>query len=488
MVTKVSGPHPSLYPHVEKLSPSSRLVKEGTPHPELLSRRGFLGIGVTTAALACLSRIPGLGTSEAMAADIAEAPPETYMRSLDPKGRDPGYSLIAIHLQGGASQRETWDPLPDDADASLRGPFRRIRTSAKGVFISENLPLTAGIMDKAVVIRNLRHNNSGHPSASALMMTGNHEISRSGNGDSFYWDAKKSSPLLEITKQLQRTGAPNSRHYVLQYYEPMVDGNITPFIAPLAGSMHQQTSNVTYSQHVPEVGFLNPFGGQVDERRMSEIISLIRAFEEGSTLPDTPRVTQFVNVREDAISQMTGELRHAFDLFREPDRVRDMYGRNPFGEQFLISRRLIERGVRVAYDSTGHFDHHYNIETHSKRLFPQLDRALFALISDIEARGLPVVVAVFSEFGRTPRINGSQGRDHWPNSNSAFIYKSQGRGGEVIGETRPNGDIVGTPLDASYFGEYLANQIGWATCTMRGSVQTSVRHREVPKNWSELNL
>ena len=479
--------------------------KYGTPHPEALSRRDFLRIGgLGFLGLTLPEALNMSGAQLYAATPIAEQRRDTYIRSIDPNARngDPGYSVILIHLVGGASPREMWDPLPNDADIRQRGPFTRVPTNVPGIFVSENLPQTARVMDKLVVLRHLRHNDANHPTASALMMSGSSEIARQGNGNNFHWDAKFTTPFLEIARDTQRRGIANSRYYVLHYNEPNVTGNIQEtFVDPLGGSMHQQSGNVYIRYRTNstltaeqiargEIGgtFPSPFRGGAPDARLDEVIGLINAFEQDSRLPDDPAVMQQVRMRNSAISELRGGLRYAFDLEKEADRLRDSYGRTPFGEQFLTARRLAESGVRIVYVSTGHFDHHYDVRTHSGRIIPQFDKAFAALINDVEVRGLPVVIAVFSEFGRTPTLNSSDGRDHWPDFNSAVIYKNGGRGGQAIGTTTETGRIICDSLDAGYLGDYISEQMGWRYYVKRGEVKTNVPARPLPGNWNALSL
>lgn len=478
----------------------------GTPHPEALSRRDFLRIGGLGFLGLTLPEALNMGGAEANAATpIAEQRPNTYIRAIDPNVRngDPGYSVILIHLMGGASPRETWDPLPNNIDISQRGPFTRIPTNVPGIFLSEKLERTANIMDKLVVLRHLRHDNSNHPNASALMMSGSSEIAARGNGNSYHWDARITTPFLEIARDTQRRGIANSRYYVLHYNEPNAVGNIQEtFVDPTGGSMHQQgdttylryrlNSNPTQEQIARgEINgmFPSPFrGGVTPDERLDEVVGLINDFERNSTLTNDRAVQQHVSIRNSAISELRGGLRFAFDLEKEPTRLREHYGKTPFGDQFLTARRLVEAGVRVAYISTGHFDHHYDIRTHAGRIVPQFDKAFAALINDVEARGLPVVLAVFSEFGRTPVLNTTAGRDHWPGFNSAVLYKFGGRGGQAIGTTTNTGTIVGDSLDAGYLGDYIAEQMGWRYYVQRGQVKTNIPARPLPDNWSAISL
>ncbi len=441
--------------------------------PHTVSRRDFLRIGSLAAAASLLPDFIQ-EPAKVSAAPAAMGMNSIYLRPIN-GNRDPGISLILIHLNGGMSHFDTFDPRSPSSPPEIRGPFSRIETNVRDVYLTEPFQHLSRCMDKVQVVRNLYHSDSGHPSALGLMLTGNPELIRS-QGDSFYWDSKHASPVLELSRHLTNSGNPSSDYIVTHYYEPPVPENIAPFTRPMSGTLHQQ-EGVFYVPYNNENGvFPNPFSGNIDVARLEEVFGLIDAFNSGPNTPQGESADRLGRVQNQARSRLTGDLRNAFNLENLPAEVRDRYGRNPIGDQLLLSRALVEAVSRIVVASTGHFDHHYQLERHMRRLLPQLDQSLAALIEDIHVRDLPVVVAVISEFGRTPRMNSSNGRDHWSYSNSMLLAGRGIQGGRVIGEVRDNGEInlnACQALDASKLGEELLHKIGWGRFRLRGTVRTN---------------
>lgn len=394
-----------------------------------------------------------------------------YIRPIAGGARDPGKSLILIVLQGGASHFDTFDPRTPGTDSSIKGPFERIETSARGIYITEPFQRLSRLIDKVKVVRNLYHNDSGHPSATSLMLTGDPSVNPPASD--FYTDSRYPSPLKELTTHLFNTGNPVSDYVVLHHAELPVPNNITPFEWPLSGTNARTQGTLYSSYNHQRQEFPNPFSGTLDPVRFRERETLLDAFNDSAFFPPSESATRFDALQRQARARLNGNLRHAFNLSTVPAPIRDKYGRNQFGDMLLMAKKLVEAGSRVVVVNVGHFDHHYIIGTHLGRLLPPLDRALSALIQEIEMLDLPIVGAVVSEFGRTPRVNSSQGRDHWPNSNSMLLFGQGIEGGEIIGQTRNDGIIQGNALDASLVGESLLRKIGFARYVMRATVRTN---------------
>jgi hypothetical protein len=390
-----------------------------------LTRRSFLQVG--TAGLAGMA-LPGLMRLEASGA-------------VDGR-RARIRNCITIFLVGSPGHIDTWDMKPD-APAEVRGRFRPIRTNVTGVQICEHFPLMARMMNKVSLLRSLHYRTgSTHENGQRWMMTG-HDF----NADS----VKPHSGSVISRVFGQRSELPAS--VVL----PGPIGNTG------AGPLHGQTAGYLGSAHEPfmlnadpaqanfRVADLEVPAGQsatrLDARRrlLSQLDDLQRRTETQST-------QMHDSSYERAFRLLTSRrAKEAFNLAREPERLRDRYGRNTFGQSCLLARRLIEGGVR--YVTVNHFDTVFNLTCwdmhadggglnntyldYERFLCPQLDQAFTALVEDLEQRGLlgETVVAVLSEFGRTPRLNGRGGRDHYPDAWTNFLCGGNIRGGQVIGAT-----------------------------------------------------
>jgi hypothetical protein len=422
--------------------------------------------------------VPSFLQETAKANTPTQAPPGvqgTYLRPLTRDGSDPGIALILINMQGGMSHFDTFDPRGESVDRIFKGPFDAIETSARGVYIAEPFQKLKDHMHKMVVVRNLYHNESNHSQATALMLTGSEELA-AGSGD-FYRDSANAAPVKQLTDHLFRTGIPGSDYIVFHYAEPLVPDNLFPFPTPFAGVNNDRVGSM-YVTH-DGTNYRNPFSGNFDEVRFREREGLLDGFNRGSTLSITShQVQRWDAIQTHARSRLTGPLRHAFDLSREPAMIRDKYGRTPIGDGLLTCRKLVESGARVLIMDWGHFDQHYQLERHLRRLLPPFDKALSALIEDVEARGLKVVIGVVSEFGRTPRINNTNGRDHHPHSNSMLLYENETGSrtpkGIAIGRTRDtDGEIIGPASDARRLGDTFMHKLGYGKFHIRGTVRTN---------------
>src|SRR4051812_12697353 len=396
---------------------------------EGVSRRSFLQIG--SAGLATLS-LPTLLKVEA-AGGVKEKP-------------GPIRNCITIFLVGSPGQHDTWDMKPD-APAEVRGKFKPTKTNVTGVQICEHFPLMAKMMDRVALIRSLHHKTGAtHENGQRWMMTGH----------DFNADAVKPHAGSVISRVFGSRGDLPA-NVVL----PGPIGNTG------AGPLHGQTAGHLGSAHEPF--FLNADPAKPDFKvadlevpagesasRLDARTRLLNQVDELQRRTET-RSTQMHDASyERAFRLLTStSAKRAFNLAEEPDKLRDRYGRNTFGQSCLMARRLIEGGVR--YVTVNHFDTVFGQSCwdmhadggglnntyldYERHLCPQFDWAFTALLQDLEDRGLlkETVVAVLSEFGRTPRLNPRGGRDHYPNAWTNFLCGGNIRGGQVIGSTDKTG-------------------------------------------------
>ncbi len=404
------------------------------------TRRGFLqagAAGLTGLSLPTLSRLQAQGAVN--------------------EGRGRIRNCITIFLVGSPGHLDTWDMKPD-APEEVRGKFRPTRTNVPGIQICEHFPLMARLMDKVALIRSLHHRTGAtHENGQRWMMTG-HDF----NADSV-------KPYIgSIISRVFGQKSELPANVIL----PGPIGNTG------AGNLHGQTAAYLGSAHEPfllnadparpdfRVADLEVPRGQ-DGFRLDARRRLLGQLDELQRRTETHSTQLHDSAYQRAFRLLTSQrAKEAFDLTRETDRTRDRYGRNTFGQSCLLARRLIEGGVRFV--TVNHFDTVFNLtcwdmhadggglnntySDYERHLCPQFDWGFTALIEDLQQRGLldETVVAVLSEFGRTPRLNPRGGRDHYPNAWTNFLCGGSIRGGQVIGSTdrigsRPHDNPIEPP-------------------------------------------
>jgi len=425
--------------------------------PGPVSRRGFLRVGLY--GFANLS-LPGLLRLRA--------------QQESPKSK-PKTAVILVWLRGGASHLETYDPKPD-APSETRGVFGASATCVAGVRVSDLLPLHAKIADKFTLVRSMSHTGGGHPAGSLQMLTGDPD------------PQDKLRPVfpdwMTVAHLLRSDRSRPLPNYVGVNPIATYDG------FQIAGSAYVSSSYGPFSVtgdpsdphfEVPNIGLKDA----AQAERVSDRVRLKRRLDGLLRAADASGTMEAVDGFEaQALQLLTSPAaRDAFDLGREPDRVRDRYGRHAWGQQCLMARRLVEAGVEIVtttFDGplcgrVGNWDDHavnHHIFDAMKFRAPPFDQAVTALIEDVYARGLDrrVLVTVTGEFGRTPRLTQvassgggvasgpagtvQPGRDHWPRAFSQLWAGGGIETGGVIGATDKRGeDVVERPLSP---GDFLA--------------------------------
>jgi hypothetical protein len=353
-------------------------------------------------------------------------------------GRGPGKarSVILLDLFGGPSHLDTFDPKPD-APAEVRGEFASIPTTLPGVRVCEHLPRTARWLHRTCLIRTVSHGyNSHNPYA---VMTG----FAGGNDREDYYAKPTNHPSMGSVLQYlgigRRRGLPGYvclpafpgysqglrragpyGGYLGSQYDPFCTACDPKFAGSLddGRDFYSHTAAPTGDPQLPALG-PELTADALDRRR-----SLLQQLEDKAALLDSsPGARQLSHRQREAFELLLSPAaRRAFDLGREPPAARDRYGRDLFGSCTLLARRLVEAGVGFVTIHTeakpnGHWDTHennFNMLRHV--LLPFLDRAVSALLEDLDERGLlgTTLVLVTGDMGRTPRVNGKAGRDHWP--------------------------------------------------------------------------
>ncbi len=335
--------------------------------------------------------------------------------------------VILIWLNGGPSTIDMWDLKPDAPEA-IRGAFRPVDTTAKGIRISEHLPKTARVMNRCVLVRSLSHSIPEHGVATRYMATGNlptPAIEYPSLG-SLAAKALRATPGVPPYVSFGERGnaATSGAGYLGSAYSPFeFEGD------PGRGAIRAEGLGLPN-------GFTLSSLSERDALR-STFDSRFRALDE-SDLPAS--LDEFNRQALDLLR--SDKTRKALRLENEKTAVRDRYGRSSFGQGVLAARRLIEAGVRFATVSLGGWDTHAgNFASLQNTLLPQLDGALSALISDLDDRGMldRTVVYCAGEFGRTPRINRADGRDHWSRSMAVLLAGGGLRRGYAHGRTDSRG-------------------------------------------------
>jgi hypothetical protein len=331
--------------------------------------------------------------------------------------------VILLWLAGGASQLETWDPKPGRPTG---GPFAAIPTSVPGIHISELMPKMSQRMDRTAIIRSLNTSDGSHGSAARLMHLGRRD------------EAAIRYPDLGavVARELAQADSPVP-DYVAFYTATEGRGNAvgqSGFLGARYAPMFLTT------EATPE--FLSPLADMtdVDHQQREDFRRLLS--KRFSSL----RSGQGIGSHNEAYARVRGLMssEKLFDIEEEPQAVRDRYGPTLFAKQALIARRLAEAGTPFVKVSRAWWDSHgQNFETHLE-LVPDLDHVMSTLLDDLSERGLldSTLVITLAEFGRTPTINASLGRDHFATAWSATLSGCGIQGGSVYGKTDEDGHRV----------------------------------------------
>lgn len=359
----------------------------------------------------------------------------------------PKRACILLWMNGGPSHLDTFDPKPDHENG---GPFKAIETSAPGIRIAEHLPQVARWMHRSAVIRSMTGKEADHGRATYLVRTG-----RPPEGVIQYptLGSLVSNELGNATSALPNyvAVAPYRSTNLAAYNPGFLGPPLAPFIVgDVTPAQAQQQDAEAYLRQL-RVGDLRPVQ-DLSEPRATARLELLRNMESrfAGNRPDGP-VASHKTAYQRAVRLTEPDAVRAFNLDDEPAKLRDAYGRNLFGEGCLLARRLIERGVPFVEVSLGGvnsggmgWDTHVNNFETVQKLCGVLDPAWAALLADLDARGMldSTLVVWMGEFGRTPKINGSAGRDHYPLTWSAVLSGGGVRGGQVVGRTSADGTTV----------------------------------------------
>jgi hypothetical protein len=361
--------------------------------------------------------------------------------------------IIFLHQFGGPSHLDTFDMKPD-APSGIRGEFQPITTASPGLFVSEHLPRFATVIGEFAQIRSVNHRMKNHNSATYYSLTGH----APPVDDIRLRDTQELYPAYGSTvAKLKPAGGPSVPSFVA-YPHILRDGSVTPgqrasFLGKAFDPFFIAQDPNRADFRLPELSL--PASLAVD--RLDDRRALQRLIDNQTDLTQWSETAKGIDAFYSRALTMLGapEVRRAFDLASEPNRLRDAYGRTAYGQSCLLARRLVEAGVRfvsVYYSAsiggnTGGWDTHGdNFNQLKKRLLPITDMAVPTLIHDLRARGLldETLVVWMGEFGRTPRVEntkqfGPDGRGHWPNCYTVLMAG----GGTVPGAIYGASDRIG---------------------------------------------
>jgi len=396
-----------------------------------VSRRSFLQVGV--AGMGAISLGQMLALKEATAAAT---------------GTKKDTAVILLWLDGGPGHMDTYDMKPE-APPEYRGIWRPIRTNVPGFEITELFPLQAKIADRFSVVRSLHHNTGDHFTGGHWMLTGR------GAGVGGNSTAGKYPFFGSIaTKVLgpRQAGLPANvaiPHAMSIGLRPGYFGG--NYLGPQENPFETEGDPNNDKFQVKNLGL----SAQLTLDRLQDRRSLINHFDQlRHDVDRSGKLDAIDRFDLQAYDLITGEkARKAFDLSQEDAKIRERYGRHPWGQSTLLARRLVEAGTTFVTCHFGGWDHHWNLQSGMENYLPKVDQLVSALFSDLVERGLydKTLVVLCGEFSRTPRMNdggnggppgsmGTPGRDHWGNAMFCLLGGGGVQGGRLIGSTNRLGE------------------------------------------------
>jgi hypothetical protein len=360
-------------------------------------------------------------------------------------------SCIVLFLMGGPPQHSTWDPKPN-APPEIRGEFKPIATNVPGLQVGELMPHTARVADKICVLRAVSSDDNAHSSSGYAMLTGHfHQPKNFENANP---GPPNDHPSLgAIVRKLRQGhgGLPASVTIPNRIFN--TDGSVWP--GQTAGMLGRSADPwlFTFNPSLPSF--------RIDEFTLPDDVSSLRLEDRRSLLHQLDRsglAGHFDKQDQQAFDLLRStQSRQAFRIEQEPAAVRERYGQSPFGRSVLLARRLVEAGVSLVQvnwyrgpdepPANPCWDSHTQESARLKKvLMPAFDQAYAALLDDLSARGRlgETLVVCMAEFGRSPKMNGGGGRDHWGHVYSVALAGGGVRGGQVIGASDK---IGGYPKD-----------------------------------------
>jgi hypothetical protein len=405
----------------------------GNPLEQYSSRREFFYVGLLGGLGLTL---PGFLQKQASAAQKFYETKEGVAKGV-----------IHIFLPGGLAHQESFDPKPL-APSEYRGPFGAIDTKIAGVQFGEFMKKTAGVADKITIIRSMTHGEAAHERGTHNMFTG-----------------YRPSPAVEypsIGSIISHELGPrnNLPPYVCIPSVPNEYAN-SGYLSSAFGPFALGADPAQKDFKVRDLSLPNGVSDERFARRQSLLQTVDQHFRSMEKSDELDSMDAFYQHAYKLISSQ--QAREAFNLEAEPAALRDEYGRTQAGQRMILARRLVEAGVRFVSLTAGGWDHHDNIKAGIQTNLPPTDQAIAALINDLHQRGMldSTLVMVTSEFGRSPKIGPTGGRDHWPRVFSTMLAGGGVKGGYVHGSSDALGaEPENDPVSVADLATTVYNQIG----------------------------
>lgn len=341
---------------------------------------------------------------------------------------------ILVWLDGGPTHYETFDPKPD-APEGIRGEFGTVPTTVPGVHFSEHLPRLAKAFDTFTVIRSIAHKQNNHGAGNHYLMTGKPTPVPVGCGAfvTFHpsfgsvvaWKRgiREGMPSYVSAPRMSRSGGPN-----------FLGAPFAPFV--IGGDPNRKDFRVR------DVSIPSSITGEraADRRQLRRQLDRLQRIHEEVAADPAVSLDEFYEQGYQLV--YSEKSQQAFDISLEPEKTRDLYGRNDFGQRLLMARRLTEAGVPFVTVYYGGWDHHRDMfKTLKKTSLPTLDQGMAGLLTDLHQRGSleNTLVICLGEFGRTPKVNKDAGRDHWSFAMSVLMGGAGIPGGQIVGATDVKG-------------------------------------------------
>jgi len=375
-------------------------------HCDGASRRDFLKVG-------------GLGMSAFGLADLMKS----RARAKTDGAATKNTSVVWLWLGGGPTHIETFDPKMT-APSEYRSVVGAMKTNVPGIELGGLFPKMADRMDRLAVVRSFAHRNSGHGGGTHWVMTG-YDFAAADNG------APANKPGLGAV--LSKHRGPNNPATGLPTYVRM-NGILGDGPAWLGPTFAPFDVNGKARQNMTP---------QVAVQRLADRRELLKGFDTINRDVDRSGLMSGLDSFDaQAFDLVLSRAREAFDVAREEPRLRDRYGKG-LGEQLLLARRLCQAGVGFVTLQFGGWDMHGNIGQGMKNLGPKVDQAVAAFLDDVRDRGLSdeILLVITGEFGRTPRVNGSAGRDHWAPLSTLALAGGGLKMGQVVGESSAKAEV-----------------------------------------------
>jgi hypothetical protein len=365
-------------------------------------------------------RIGALGMGGLMLPDLLRARAQASAQGQPTRNT----SVVWLWLGGGPTHVETFDPKME-APAEFRSTVGDVATNVTGVRLGGVFPRMARVADKMVFVRSFTHQNSGHGGGTHWVMTG-YDFPPADNG--------------------MGQNRPGHGAIMARYRGANNPATGLPSYVRLGGILGDGPSwlGSAYAPFDTGGNARNNMNLQVALDRLSERRSLLRTFDNVSRDIDRSGLMQGLDSFElQAFDLLHSRAREVFDVTREEPRTLDLYGTNALSRRLLLARRLCEAGVGFVTVEFGGWDMHGQIAQGMRQLGPQVDHAVSAFVQDVNQRGLQdeILLVITGEFGRTPRINGGAGRDHWAPLSTLALAGGGLRMGQVVGESNSRAEV-----------------------------------------------